>query len=134
MTIPNDPNPVFSGFINELITSRYQTQSALAEAIGMSDSAFSRSIHEEGTLSVANCFRLAGAAGDHPATILRTAGKPDIADIVERGLGETALSSFELEVVDLLRQISPANRRLVLRTLKAFMCLEVYEEVERERQ
>jgi plasmid maintenance system antidote protein VapI len=91
----------FERFIEDLI-KRYGTAGALADAIGMSLSAFSRGYREEGTLSVENCLRLANEVGERPEMILRLAGKQEVADVFERLSGvkdsQAKLSGKELEI------------------------------------
>jgi plasmid maintenance system antidote protein VapI len=76
----------FQRFIDTLI-DRYGTSMAIAEAIGMSRSAFARGVKHEDTLSEDNLLRLAEAAGEDPGKVLRLAGKGDFADRVERLYG-----------------------------------------------
>lgn len=60
----------------------------LAAMIPMSLSAFSRGV-EDGTLSLENCLRLARAVGENPGRILRLAGKPPQADLLDHFTRET---------------------------------------------
>lgn len=76
----------FRTFVAELVRE-YGTAQALADLIGMSLSAFSRGVRNEGTLSEANLLRLAEATGTDPTTVLRLAGKQDVAARLARLYG-----------------------------------------------
>lgn len=86
------PNDKLIQYVDRLIASRYRTASKLAASLGITESAFSRAIHKQGTLSLENCLRLADASGDDPCVVLRIAGKLDHAALLQRLLGEDALS------------------------------------------
>lgn len=79
--------PNFRQYIASL-TDRYGTARAVAALIPMSESAFSRGVRNEGTLSEENLLRLAEAVGDNPLEVLRIAGKGAVADIIERQFGK----------------------------------------------
>lgn len=115
----------FSEFIAGLIQSRYGTADKLSKAIGMSLSAFSRGVRNEGTLSVENCLRLAEETGESPRKVLTLAGKEHVADIIERLHGKSAdhpLSGPEREILALWKTIDSESRepiRTLLRALSA---------------
>jgi hypothetical protein len=110
-------------YVDRLVKTKYGTAGRLAAKIGMSLSAFSRGVNEEGTLSVENCLRLADEVGDKAAKILRLAGKPHVADVVERitGAGTETLSSKAHAVGykwDTLND--PDLQDVIVKTLDAF--------------
>lgn len=73
------------------LVDRYGTQTALAKAIGITDSRLAKVLKgESGALSVRNCLRLAKVAHLSPSQILRAAGKSDIADLIEQLYGKSA--------------------------------------------
>lgn len=76
----------FRKYIATLV-DRYGTAGAVAKLIPMSESAFSRGVKNQGTLSEENLLRLAEAVGEPPGRVLRIAGKASLADIIERLYG-----------------------------------------------
>lgn len=77
----------FRAWVEGLITRRYNgVATRLADAVGMSVSAFQRSTRN-GTLSIENLLRLADETGESPAAVLRMAGKAEINDLIERLYG-----------------------------------------------
>ena len=73
------------------LVKRYGTQTALAKAIGITDSRLAKVLKgDSGALSVLNCLRLAKVAGMSPSQILRAAGKTEIAVLIENMYGESA--------------------------------------------
>jgi hypothetical protein len=100
------PNTKLEQFVDRLIDTRWDTSSRLAAAIGMSLSAFSRAIHEEGCLSVENCLRLALVSGENPSKILRLVGRDDVAEVTDElfGTEATHLNQRELEHLKLWRK------------------------------
>lgn len=100
-------------YIDRLVR-KHGTATALADKIGMSVSAFSRAVNEEGTFSFENCIRLADAFGDHPSVVLRLAGKGEMADILDRlysrGGRSVKLSQRERERVDTWKRITPEHQ------------------------
>lgn len=121
-----DVNPALCRFIDALIDTKYHTASALASAIGMSVSAFSRAIREEGSLSTENCLRLAEATGQSPSKILRLAHREHmtakhIADVVDHllsGRDPMRLSDQELGVIALWRNLEPAKQHALLALMR----------------
>jgi hypothetical protein len=97
----------FRSFIQGLISTKYGTAQAVADAIGMSLSAFSRGVRKEGTLSVENCLRLAAHAGEPPSRVLRLAGKEPIAELIEQlyGSERDPISGIERDVLQLWRSL-----------------------------
>jgi hypothetical protein len=98
----------FRSFIQGLISAKYGTAQAVADAIGMSLSAFSRGVRKEGTLSVENCLRLAAHAGEPPSRVLRLADKVPIAELIEQLYGpeREPLSGMERDLLQLWRSLN----------------------------
>lgn len=92
----------FERFVEGVIADRYRTASALAEAVGMSLSAFQRGV-KAGSLGVDKCLVLAERAGVHPSEVLRLAGKGETAAIIERlyAKDQPHLSPIDLELIAL---------------------------------
>ena len=65
---------------------RFHTRHALAEAAGVSDSAFSRQV-ATGTLGLVPLLRLAQATGESASVVLRLARKHQLADLIEASFG-----------------------------------------------
>lgn len=107
----------FEDFVGELVTRRYRTTGALAEAIGMTLSAFSRGVRQ-GTLSIENCLRLAETSGDHPSKILELAGKADEAALIERLYGKQIVSPGDRQLLELWRGITPKARDHLIAVLR----------------
>lgn len=82
------PDTPFGQYIARLI-KKYGTAGRVAAMIPMSLSAFSRGVNEESTLSFGNCLRLARAMGENPGSLLRLAGKPHDADLMDHFTEET---------------------------------------------
>lgn len=111
----------FKAFIETQI-HRYGTAERLAHAIGMTPSAFSRGVRNEGTLSTENCLRLAEETGETATRVLRLAGKGDVAELIERlyGRAKTPLSGGDREILGLwanLSQEADSAFRVLLRAL-----------------
>lgn len=90
-------------FVGDLINDRYHTASAVAEAIGMSVSAFLRGV-DAGSLGVDNLLKLADIAGANPSEVLALAGKAETAALIERLYkveGRQVLTSVDRELVAL---------------------------------
>lgn len=110
--------PTFRQYIKTLI-DRYGTARAVAELIPMSESAFSRGVRNEGTLSEENLLRLAEATGEDILHVLRVAGKGTVADIIERNFRQAnrPLSREDRFLLDLDLQSKQQLVRMV-RNLK----------------
>lgn len=101
------------------LVARYGTQSALADAIGLTDSRLTKVLRgDSGGLGVLNCLRLAKVAGVAPSTVLRAAGKGDIADLIEDMYGKSATPLFSVDraVEEWWPDLSPPARA-AMRTL-----------------
>lgn len=91
------PDPTLQKLLGNLVV-RYGTQTALAKAIGITDSRLAKVLKgDAGALSVLNCLRLAKVAGLPPSQILRAAGKSEIAALIEDMYGESAQPTISLE-------------------------------------
>jgi len=98
------------------LVDRYGTQSALARAIGITDSRLAKVLKgESGALSVLNCLRLAKVAHMSPSQILRAAGKSDIAALIEDMYGESAqpLLQADAAVKEWWPEMSPKAKELL---------------------
>ena len=73
-------------WIEALVRDKYGTHSVLANAIGMTLSAFGRG-SRNGTFSTESLLRLAAEVGQNPSNVLRLAGKGDVAALIERLYG-----------------------------------------------
>jgi len=114
--------PRFSVPVNDLhallkrLVDRYGTQTALARAIGITDSRLAKVLKgQSGALSVLNCLRLAKVARMSPSQILRAAGKSDIAALIEDMYGESAQPPLSTDVAakEFGPDISPKARELL---------------------
>jgi len=111
----------FGTFIAGLIR-RYGTAQAVADAIGMSLSAFSRGVRNEGTLSVENLLKLAEHAGEAPSTLLRLGDKGRVADLIERLYGPAnphALTTDQRELLGLWQTLGEEAERSLRTLLRA---------------
>lgn len=104
----------FPQYIKGLI-DRHGTATVIADAIGMSLSAFQRNVNDRRTFGVAACLRLAEWAGDSPSTVLRLAGKGEEANLIERLYGKPspALSATDRELLALDHAVKVQVVRLV---------------------
>lgn len=102
----------FKTFIDAL-THQHGTAGAVAKAIGMSLSAFSRGVRIEGSLGVDKCLRLAKWAGVSPSHVLRLANKGEVAELIEELYGREGepLSGSERELLGLWRTIDKEGQR-----------------------
>ncbi len=120
----------FEHLIDRLLTDgRYQNKTRIAEALGLTVSAFDRGV-KRGTLSEVNCLMLAEAADLNPSEVLRAAGKGETAAIIERLYGSGAappLTALDRELLSL----PPGAKRQLLRLVKELGAES--EEVEPER-
>lgn len=112
----------FRQFIDGLV-QKTGTAGAVAQAIGMSLSAFSRGVRNEGTLSVENCLRLAEWSGESPGRVLHLANKGDVAVLIERlyGAERTPVSGPERELSALWRELEPDAQSALFTLLRALV-------------
>lgn len=74
-------------WIERLVSDRYKTTAALAKAIGMTESGFSRAA-KAGTFDVENCLRLAEETGESAEVVLTMAGKGQVSDLIQTLYGK----------------------------------------------
>lgn len=115
----------FGELVDRLVRDRFGTAAALAEAINLSHSAFSRGVHA-GTLSTLNLLRLAAAAELSPSEVLRSAKKGDIADLIETlyGAPKRVHDETAQRVLAMLEGLSAEQRAALEAMLRAFKATE----------
>lgn len=69
------------------MAERYKTTAALAKAIGMTESGFSRAA-KANTFDVENCLKLAAETGESAAVVLGLAGKSHVSALIETLYGK----------------------------------------------
>lgn len=108
-------------WIEELIERRYGTASKLADAVGMSVSAFSRST-KMGTLSTENLLRLAIETGEPAGLVFARAGKSEINALIEQLYGRplTVTERDRRRALTLFDQLSDAARVALLDVMEEF--------------
>lgn len=96
----------FQAWVKQLIGTRFGTATALANAVGMQLSPFTRGV-AAGTLNLVNLLKLAKVAEEHPSTVLRLARKADEAALLEDlyGSGRDALPASLRELIETWEQI-----------------------------
>lgn len=112
----------FQAWVAALIERRFRTATALADALGMKLSPFTRGV-KAGTLNLVNLLKLAKIAEEHPSVVLRLARKVEEAELLEQlyGSGRDALTPSQkdfLETWDELGRAAPdvqANFGVLLR-------------------
>jgi hypothetical protein len=106
-------------FVDGLVPRQFPTKGALAEAIGMTDSGFSRAVQDDGTLTVEQCLRLAMVLREDFPAILRTAGREALAGLVTQSFrrSEEQLSRRETELVRLWRSATVVEQQAVFSVL-----------------
>lgn len=107
----------FQEWVQGLIDQRFRTASALAAAIGMECSPFTRGV-KVGTMNLVNLLKLAQVAEEHPSTVLRLARKGAEADLLETlyGSGLEALRPSQRELIETWERI-PAEIRPALQVV-----------------
>lgn len=92
--------------VERLIDQRFGTATALAAAIGMELSPFTRGV-KAGTLNLVNLLKLAQVAEEQPSKVLRLARKNAEADLLEAlyGSGREALTPSQRELIETWEQI-----------------------------
>jgi len=103
------------------------TKQQLAREIGITPSSLSHLAVGNMGASVKVCLRLAGACGVSASTILRAAGKNEIAELIEQLYGAAAtqrlgvvMSPDEREFLEKLRRVKRRSRRILGQTIDAF--------------
>ena len=112
--MPRKSNPL-AGYIDEVLQTRHiKTRKEIAHAIGMKESTFSKSVQEEGMLTVEQCIRLAGMLGVPVAGILDLTGRHDLARLANQMLepsDKRQLSKYEWEMIQQWRQTTETGRQ-----------------------
>jgi transcriptional regulator with XRE-family HTH domain len=105
----------FSDLVQQLIADRYGTAQALADALGMSLSAFQRGV-KNGSLGVENLLRLSVVAGVPPGEVLRAAGKGPVLDLIETlfGPAKAPLTGPQRELLELWPRLPSDAQRATL--------------------
>lgn len=99
-------------WIERLVADRYKTTAALAKAIGMTESGFSRA-SKASTFDVENCLRLAQETGESAATVLKLAGKGHVNDLIETlyGKARAATDPDAAKAATMMGQIEDSEAR-----------------------
>jgi hypothetical protein len=101
----------FKSWLTHIVREQFGTPTALANALDMTLISFNRGL-EAGTFSVSNLLRLAEITNTPAGTVLRLAGKPEVAALLERLYGITSeeLSPEEQRHLSMWRKASPTAR------------------------
>jgi hypothetical protein len=99
-------------WINGLVKSRYKTVAALAKAIGMTESGFSRAM-KAGTFEAENCLLLAYETGAAPGDVLTMAGKAQLHQLIEKlyGKARPEMAPDVAKACDLMSKIEDPQAR-----------------------
>ena len=110
----NERERAFQTLMDALI-AREGTAQKLAEAIDMSPTAILRAAHQQFTLNVENCLRLAAHAGEDPLKVLRLAGKESQAALLENLFGNSrpAITDMDRQLLALPSGVKKHLLRLV---------------------
>lgn len=94
------------------VAKQLGSKQAAARAAGVTPQRFSRLLRGEFSLEVVNCLRLAKAANESPATVLRAAGKADVADLIEEAYGRVkpTLLPGQRELLEKWESLPPSSR------------------------
>lgn len=109
MTVPG----TFQQWIESLIAGRFGTKTKLAQAIGVSLTQIGRGANA-GKYSVENLLKLAKVAAADPSTVLRLAGKGDVADLLEDLYGKSTLTPMQREWLKVLGETPESLRGLTM--------------------
>jgi hypothetical protein len=95
---------------------RFPSRQALARALGINGSRLSRAINTgDFPFNVKNCLKLAQVSGESPSMILRTAGKDDVATLIESLYGDQQTAD-----VRRLLTLDDDERDIILGLLRKF--------------
>ncbi len=105
----------FERWIDELVAARYGAKGRLAALIGMTDSAFGRSVRA-GSLGVEALLKLARVVDVAPGEVLRIAGKGAIADLIDElyAAPPVSLTKREMRLLDTFRHCEKAGQDLMI--------------------
>lgn len=94
------------------IAGRFPSKKAFAEALDIDPSRLTRAINAgDFPFNIENCLRLAKLSGESPTEILRSAGKVDIAELIESLYGrEAEYTAKERELIETWRSLTPQAR------------------------
>jgi hypothetical protein len=112
----------FREWIQALIADRFGTPTALANALDMHLTVFSRGV-ATGTFSMVNLLKLAKVADEHPSKVLRLAGKSDEADLIEAlyGTSEEFISPSQRELLAKWKKLSPTRQKILDDAIEEFI-------------
>lgn len=100
--------------VDEILNSGiFKTRRAIASALGMKESTFSKSVQEDGTLTVEQCIRFAGVTGGSLVGILQLIGRRDLARLANELIGpsqDLRLTRWERELIDEWRGSTETDR------------------------
>jgi hypothetical protein len=99
-----------------LRTGVFPTRRAIAAAIGMTESGFSRAVSDvdKGTLTVEQCLRLSAVLGETVGSILREAGRESLADFLEQRFQRAdVVTRREMELVQVWRTSTPSVKHAI---------------------
>jgi hypothetical protein len=101
------PNPL-AEWMESLMPKPYRTKRAVADAAGLTSSAFWRQV-QNGTLGIEPLLRLARATGTPASRVLTLAGKGELADLIESlfGTARPDRRADVEQVADALQHWSP---------------------------
>lgn len=102
----------FQQWIDQLIAERFETKTALAKAMGIELTPFSRGV-EAGTFNVANLLKLAAATDTPASKVLRLAGKEKFAELIEAAYGSdsASLTASQRDVLSLWDRVKDRKDR-----------------------
>lgn len=115
-----DQQQAFKEFMDGLL-KRYGTANKLAAALGLTATSLLRAAHDQFTLNVENCLRLAAVSGELPSRILRLAGKADIADLLESLYGQQSLTPREKQLLSRWSRLSPRTQANITVVIDDFL-------------
>lgn len=87
-------------WITGLVATRYKTEGAVARAIGMTESGFSRAV-KAGTFDVENCLKLAHATREPAPKVFELAGKSDVDLLIQHLYGPPPKTAQSREAANL---------------------------------
>ena len=95
----------------------FPSQQALAEAIGISTARLNRALNKgDHPFNVENCLRLARVMGARPSMVLRSAGKGEVAELIESLYGKEVDSTMTFKERNHLhrwRKLDPEKQRAI---------------------
>jgi len=104
-------------YLDDLIAAKvFRTRRQIAEECGTSDQGLSQALSDPlRRLSVGQCLRLARKIKEHPASVLRVAGRPEDADVLDdlwpRKQDTLRISPAERELIEQWRYMAMTERQ-----------------------